>query len=259
MPNMDAMIAGLDPFLIQGQIESAADDSVRLTIPASSSYANAQLDDYQGLARGAFSWRPPVQMRVRARASEAEPLGTLGFGFWNDPFSLSLGQGGAQRRLPAMPQALWFFYGSQPNDFTLVEGQSGMGWKAMSLYSPALAALLLAPAAPLALLGLKFAAARGPVLGLSRRVLRAAEISLDARLDDWHEYALTWERQEARFEVDGLLVLRAPSPPQGPLGFVLWIDNQYLLAGRESGFGFGVIETRRPQWLQIAHFDLRAL
>src|SRR5690242_9443454 len=50
------------------------------------SYSNAQIDDYQGLHRADFAWRPPLVLQVRARFPT--PIkGTAGFGFWNSPIS----------------------------------------------------------------------------------------------------------------------------------------------------------------------------
>ena len=116
--------------LVQGELP----EGVRLAIPAKAAgYADAQLDDTHRRRRSEFAWRPPVQMRLRARASHAAPGGTLGFGFWNDPFGFSLGQGGAAARLPAAPDAVWFFYASPPADLRFTPGVAGSGWKAMSL------------------------------------------------------------------------------------------------------------------------------
>ena len=54
-------------------------------------YSNAQIDDYQGLARRDFIWQPPLTLTVTARFSHgADALrGTAGFGFWNDPFGMT--------------------------------------------------------------------------------------------------------------------------------------------------------------------------
>jgi hypothetical protein len=46
-------------------------------------------------------------------------------------------------------------------------------------------------------------------------------------------------------------VLCAPEPPRGPLGFVTWVDNQYAIATPQGKYGFGVIETREPQWMEL--------
>src|SRR5512144_3136865 len=92
----------------------------RLEIPAGSAgrYRLAQLDDYSNLPRRAFPWQAPLSLSLRARASQSSLPGTWGFGLWNDPFALSLGFGG-ERRIPALPNAAWFFFASAPNYLSL--------------------------------------------------------------------------------------------------------------------------------------------
>jgi hypothetical protein len=41
------------------------------------------------------------------------------------------------------------------------------------------------------------------------------------------------------------------APPRGPLGLVLWIDNQYAIASRAGRFGFGLCEVKEEQWLEV--------
>jgi hypothetical protein len=223
-----------------------------LTIPAKpEGYTDAQVDDYHRLMRKDFYWNPPVLMRMRAKASRPDPTGTLGFGFWNDPFSLSLGQGGAARTLPASPQALWFFCASPPNDLQLEAGIPGHGFKASSLSSPRLPSLLLTPLAAAALVLTYLPPLRGPILRTALGFAQAQERVLDTSLTDWHTYELLWEAQAATFRVDGERVLTADQPPSGPLGFVAWIDNQYAVASPEKGLAFGSIPTRQPQSLRL--------
>lgn len=237
-----------------GKLESSRDDHFRLEIPASKRYANAQLDDYRRLPRARFPWKPPVLFHLRARASHSVPKGTLGFGFWNDPFALSLGQRGAERRFPSSPEAVWFFHGSHPNDLAFVPDVPGHGWKASCLDSPPIPMLLLAPLAACAVLMAQVPGLRSPVIKLARRAISASETLLPVALDEWHTYALQWEPEQAVFSVDGQSVLRAPAPPTGPLGFVAWIDNQYAIASPEGGFRFGVVPTGEAQWLELADF-----
>ena len=100
-----------------GTVDRDAGGVIRLGLPpVDPGYADAQLDDTAGRPRAELRHRPPFRMRLRARVSTPRPVGTLGFGLWNDPFAFSLGFAGASRKLPAWPQALWFFYGSPPND-----------------------------------------------------------------------------------------------------------------------------------------------
>jgi hypothetical protein len=89
----------------------------RLSIPSgfSDSYRLAQIDDYANNARGQFPHRAPRSLSLSARTSSDSIAGTWGFGLWNDPFGLSLGFGGNPFRLPALPNAAWFFGASEEN------------------------------------------------------------------------------------------------------------------------------------------------
>lgn len=250
--------AGLSPLEIGGgRVEGLGEAGYRLTLPPMQhGYADAQLDDHRRLKRSAFPWQPPVRMRVRARASEANPLGTLGFGLWNDPFSLSFGQGGAARRLPAAPRAIWFFYASPPADLSLAPGAPPNGWKASCIHSPYVPALLLAPLAAAGLAAAQIPFLRRPVLKRAVGGLRASEVQVAASLAGWHEYEIFWGSGRALFKVDGEAVLEAAAPPAGPLGFVAWIDNQYAIASPEKGFHFGVLPTSREQGLELSELSL---
>jgi hypothetical protein len=241
-----------------GTVESNA-DGWRLALPAVASYADAQLDDTGGLARNQLAWMPPVRFSVEARASHPTPSGTFGFGLWNDPFSLSLGMGGAARKLPALPQTAWFFYMSPPGDLPLDPSTPGSGWKAATLRSTRMPSWL---PAPIAVGGAAFIAIpilRRPGFALARRFYQAKESALRVDPSEWHAYGIEWSELEARFYVDGSLVLRSAHPPSGPLGLVLWIDNQYAIASPERGFGFGVLPLAAGQFLELRALRVEAL
>jgi hypothetical protein len=251
----------LEHLEIGGGSVSANEQAVlRLTIPPTPSrYVDAQVDDYRSLPRQRFPWSPPLHLRLRARASGNKNPGTLGFGFWNDPFTLSLGQGGAARRLPAAPKTLWFFYGSPPNDMALVPDVPGFGWKAACLNSASVPPLILAPLAAGAVALAQIPVIRRPVMHTALRVIKAAERLLEPTLDKWHRYSIIWELKIARFFVDGELVLEAHDPPKSRLGFVAWIDNQYAIASPQDGFRFGVLPVEEEQWLEIAELSVTSL
>lgn len=248
--------SSLMPLEIGGGGVQAVRGGWQLTLPVKSSgYADAQIDDCRQLPRAHLPWSPPVELSLRARTSRPDPVGTLGFGFWNDPFALSLGQAGAARKLPASPQALWFFFGSEPNDLSFSDEVPGAGLKAMSLRTPAVHSLLLALPA-IAAFGLSYLPlVRGWVLRAARRIVTASEAVINVDLSQWHAYRLSWTLREARFEVDGAQVLAASLPPPPPLGFVAWIDNQYAIASPSGGLRFGLLPTDRAQSLLIE--DLR--
>jgi len=237
----------LQTLLIGGGRIEQGEHHARLTLPPTPrrAYADAQLDDYHGLGRSRFPDSPPVRMTLRARASHAAPAGTLGFGFWNDPFSLSGG-------VLAAPNSAWFFYASPPSDMALAEGVPGRGWKAATLNAGRPHPLLLAPAALAAAALTRVPGLGRPVLAAARRAVRAHESLLDdIAFTDWHTYELEWWPDLAVFRVDRVERLRSPAPPRGPLGFVAWMDNQYAIASREGEFGFGLCEVKEEQWLEI--------
>jgi hypothetical protein len=251
--NVDPLPSNLKRHLIGGgTVDADAEGGLHLRLPPTSKgYADAQVDDYHGLGRSAFPWSPPMRLSLRARASEQAPRGTLGFGFWNDPFGLSLGGAGGMRRFPAAPQAVWFFYGSEENEFSFVRNGLGSGWKVTVLRSPRLPAPLLVPAGAGAfLLGMIPGVRRLPISVIHRSV-SAAEAPLKADLASWHDYDLWWESDGVRFAVDGQVVLESPIAPAAPLGFVAWIDNQYAMLSPQRGIGFGVLPTDREVSLEL--------
>lgn len=236
-------------------IEHAA-SSVRFVVEGATqdAYADAQIDDYHGLSRKRLPWRPPLRMTVRARASHpaGELIGTAGFGFWNDPFTLSGG-------VLAAPNAVWFFYASPPSNMAFAPPVPGWGWKAAVLNSGNAPGLLMAPAALAGALLLRAPGVNRLLRPLVSAAVKASERILDVDLTDWHTYVLEWQRGSATFWVDEVEALRAPHPPTGPLGFVAWLDNQYAVATLEGDFSFGLLAAPRRQWLELDCVRIEAL
>ncbi len=217
-------------------------------------YSNAQIDDYRRLPRQHLRWRPPLQLRVQARFSHPAGMlrGTAGFGFWNDPFMMS----GARR--PALPRAIWFFYASPPSDMQLALDVPGCGWKAATLDATRMGALALTPLAPLAVLAMRLHPLYRRLWPAIQHALGIQEAPLPVDMTDWHVYTLEWLSGWANFYVDGELILgRAPSP-RGPLGFVMWIDNQYMIVTPQGRLGWGLLETNGEQWMEISHGEIKA-
>ena len=211
------------------------------------SYTNAQIDDYQGLARRDFLWRPPLRFTARARFSHASGglTGTAGFGFWNDPFRIS------GLRPPALPQALWFFYAGPDADMRLAPDQPGWGWKASVVdartYRFLAAAPLLALAAPL----LRIPPLTGWLWRALQRAAGIEDLLLPVAMRDWHIYTIDWQPGRVRFLVDGRLFAETSRAPAGPLGLVLWLDNQYLQIAPWGHFRWGTVAKNEAQWLEI--------
>ncbi|MFW6115489.1 MAG: hypothetical protein ACOC7Y_00345 [Chloroflexota bacterium] len=210
-------------------------------------YSNAQIDDYQGLPRRRFHWRPPLKLTVRARFSHAEDQlsGTAGFGFWNDPFMMT------ERRIPTLPRALWFFHSSPPSDMKLDIDTPGRGWRAATIDALRPAALLMAPLAlplvPLMNLRSLYRVLWPPV----QRALNVRESLVDVPMTEWHTYRIEWGEERAAFFADDETVLEDAPAPRGPLGFVMWLDNQYMMVKPWGRFGWGLLREPARQWLEV--------
>jgi hypothetical protein len=247
----------LEPNLTPGaQVEKIGDAAWRLAIPAGPAgrYRLAQIDDYSRLRRGAFPWRPPLRLSLRARASAADLPGTWGFGLWNDPFSMGvLNQSGL--RLPALPNTAWFFFASPPSHLSFRDNLPASGWLASVFRSaPALSALLPmgAPALPL----LAFPAAARRLRRLARRFIAEGATALPIDPTEWHTYQLDWELRGTWFSVDEKIVLESGVSPYSPLGLVIWIDNQTMAFTPHGQFRYGTLAHSQAAWIEIDRLDV---
>ncbi len=239
--------------------EISVGNEYRLSIPAgpADKYRLAQLDDYTQSRRGRFPWRAPTRLSLSARTSSASISGTWGFGLWNDPFGLSLGFGGNPFRLPALPNAAWFFGASEESYLSFRDlGQDDLaptvpanGFLAQTFRSPRFHPLLV-PA------GLALPFSRKATRRFMGRVIGEEGIALSVDVTQWHRYSLDWREERVTFEVDDVQVLESPVSPNPPLGLVIWIDNQYAAFTPEGKIGFGVLENPEPAWLEIKEIDV---
>ncbi len=235
-----------------GWVEKAGKGRMRMCIPPGPdrSYRVAQLDDYMDLPRNRFLWRPPLTIGLLARVCRPELPGTWGFGLWNDPFTATMGREGLAWRLPALPNTAWFFYASPSNSLSLRDDLPAQGFLAATFRSPRLPAYLLAPG----LLGLPLLLLR-PGRRLLRRwlrfLIRQDTAQLDVDVTTTHAYKLEWHTGQARFWVDDAMVFETRVSPQGPLGFVLWIDNQYAAFTPDGRLGFGTLAMTTGAWLEV--------
>jgi hypothetical protein len=222
-------------------------------------YANSQIDDYQGRARRDFLWRPPLTLVVRARFSHGTSRvtgdtglrGTAGFGFWNDPFLVT----GA--RAPAPPRAIWFFYASPPSNIVLDLQTPGFGWKAATIDASRLSTALLALTAPLTVPLMNVPAVYRAFWPAAQQALRIREAMVPVEMTDWHTYTVEWGVKQARFQVDGKSLLDCSTPPCSPLGLVIWLDNQYLVATPWGRLRYGLVATPGEQWLELEWVEIR--
>ena len=237
----------LRPFLAgTGQLEPI-EPITRLRLPhvIRAQYSDAQLDDYAGLPRRLFPHRPPLRCSIRARFSSEAMVGTAGFGFWNQPF---MPGGGA----PTLPRAIWFFYSSPPSNMALALDVPGYGWKAATIDALRPMALTIAPLAPIVLLLNRSRRIYRRLWPIVQKALTIQEQALPMEtLQDWHTYTIEWGINQARFRIDDRLVLETDRAPRGPLGFVVWIDNQFAVVTPTGRIRFGLLDSDQSQWLEI--------
>ena len=254
----------------------------RLSIPAGETdkYRNAQLDDYARLSRRQFPHRFPLQFSLLARTSSDTIPGTWGFGLWNDPFGLSLGFGGNPFRLPALPNAVWFFGASKENYLSFKEpsraeqrsktevearltnhpsaaplrgsaqDEVANGFLAQTFRSPRFHPLLI-PA------GIALPFSRKATRRMLGKVIGEDGVALRVDVTQWHRYSLTWEEKRMSLEVDNVQVFESYVSPHPPLGLVIWIDNQYASFTPDGKIGFGVLANPEPAWLEIKELEIR--
>jgi hypothetical protein len=226
-------------------------------------YRLAQLDDYAKTPRRHFPWRSPSSLSLNARASSASIPGTWGFGLWNYPFGMSLGFSEDGFRVPALPNAVWFFHASkenylsfrdasaapQKNGASAWRGESANGFLAQTFRSPRFHPLLI-PA------GLALPFSRKTARRMLGRVIGEDGVRLGVDVTQWHKYRLDWREDRVSFEVDDAPVFDSTVSPKAPLGLVIWIDNQYAAFTPEGKIGFGVLENSEPAWIEIKEIEI---
>ena len=242
-----------------GSIErlSSESESWRLSVPPgpANQYRWAQLDDYSSLPRSRFLWRPPVTLALDARVSSLNLPGTWGFGFWNDPFNISLGLGGSVRRLPALPNSAWFFHASPPNYLSLRDDLPAQGFLAATFRSPHIPVPLMALGVPFLPL-LKWSWMARLLRRPGSRMVHQSAALLTIDSTQWHHYALTWMEQQVVCEIDGKKVMETSISPRGPLGLVLWIDNHYAAFTPQGKISLGTLPGDQTMQLELKNISL---
>jgi hypothetical protein len=221
------------------------DEGFQLNIPKARhlQYCLAQLDDYTPFRRKKFPHHN-LDLSMAARVSANSLPGTWGFGVWNDPFGISPGFGGNPLRLPALPNAAWFFYASSHNYLSFRDDKPAHGFLAQTFCSP-----LIHPALVPAALALPFS--RKTTRRMLSSVIAEDSLRLNVDVTRWHGYRLNWSPQQVVFEVDDTLMFKTFVSPNPPLGVVIWIDNQFAAFTPEGKIGFGMLENPEPAWLEI--------
>ena len=229
------------------------EQEIRLSIPPASDqrYHDAQVTDYYA-AQPHFGNRPPLRLSVRARL-QGTIRGTAGFGFWNHTFEPG-------RRSLRPPQAIWFFFGSPPNDIALAKGVAGCGWKAAVINARRWQFFALLPLALPGFLLMRSRRFYNALWPVGQRAIGVSETRLDpAMLDEFHHYTIEWREDRAVFAVDGEIVLQAKTEISNPLGMIAWVDNQFAIARPQGRFGRGLLDVPETQTLILRDLEITSL
>lgn len=228
-----------------------------LEIPAGKggSYRVSQMDDYSRLSRKKFLHSTPLSLSLHARVSDKSLPGTWGFGFWNDPFALGIGIKGSGIRLPALPEAVWFFYGSPKNDLSFRSMEPKNGLLASVFTSMSVPSFLLPFGLPaLPLLASKSTARR--LRKFASRFIKEDSARLNLDTTAWHIYHMDWMENLVNFSIDGEAVFSTSVSPKSPLGLVIWIDNQYAAFSADGSVHLGTEENPSSAWMEIKNIGI---
>jgi hypothetical protein len=132
----------------------------------------------------------------------------------------------------------------------------GWGWKAAVIDALRPAAFLLGAAAPLALPLMNVRPLYRAGWPAIQRALKVREAIIEADMTGWHTYCLEWGAEHVSFWVDEEAVLEGAPSPRGPLGFVMWLDNQYLAATPQGRFRWGLLDAPGRQWMSVERLTL---
>jgi hypothetical protein len=127
----------------------------------------------------------------------------------------------------------------------------GHGWKAATIDALRPTSLLLALGALPAVLLMNVRPVYRALWPAIQRAINVREAALDLDMTAWHTYTLNWGTERSDFAVDGAPVLPAAPSPRGPLGFVMWLDNQAMVVTPWGRFSWGLVEAPARQWMEV--------
>ncbi|NCC35092.1 MAG: glycosyl hydrolase family protein [Chloroflexia bacterium] len=84
-----------------------------------------------------------------------------------------------------------------------------------------------------------------------QRAIGASERLVGVPMTTWHTYTVEWGERTGRFLVDGQVILDEVPSPRGPMCFVAWVDNQYLVATPQGRLRWGLLDVPEAQWVEI--------
>lgn len=88
---------------------------------------------------------------------------------------------------------------------------------------------------------------------IGRRVVKQDAATLAIAVEIWHHYEINWDSEGVSFRIDNQVIYQTTTPPFGPLGLVIWIDNQYAAFPPDGRLHYGTLANIEPAWIEIDH------
>lgn len=217
-----------------------------LTLPSNdnATYTNAMLTSYN--SRTDFDIDAPTCLELTAHM-EGLIQGTAGFGFWNHPYGAGI----------HLPRAVWFFFSSSHSNMPLAIDVPGSGFKAAVFDAQRGLFYALLPFAPAGVMLMRIPKIYKMLWPIGQRAIGVDECALDTSLlAAPRRYKIDWGKERVEFMIDGAVVFTTRRVPQGKLGFVAWIDNQYAVVTPQGKFKFGVVGTQGFQRLIVEDISI---
>ena len=224
----------------------------RLSVPAgkAGNYRLSQLDD-QDLATSSVSMAAAAYTELCEPSLERPSTWDMGLRILErSAIRFLVARRKIALRLPALPQAAWFFGASPKSYLSLRDDKPANGFYAQVMRSRRVSAGLIAA-------GLLLPYSPTTTRRALGRVISEDSAAVGGEPSEWHDYAIHWMPERTAFLVDDHLVLESASSPRPPLGLVMWIDNQYAAFDPRGGLRWGIEENPAEVWLEIE--DVRVL
>jgi hypothetical protein len=87
-------------------------------------------------------------------------------------------------------------------------------------------------------------------------VIAEESVQLGVDVTQWNYYGLNWRTNKVEFFINSEPVFVSHTSPAGPLGLVIWLDNQYASFTPSGEIKTGVIKSSSQAWLEIEGLKL---
>ena len=88
------------------------------------------------------------------------------------------------------------------------------------------------------------------------KIIREDAAHLQPDVTQWHEYRLMWSQQHIEYAIDGKTVFETATSPQGPLGLIIWVDNQFAAFPPNGNIRVGTEPNPTPAWMEITDLQI---